>query len=244
MRINKYLSACGLCSRREADRLLEAGHVSVNGKTAQSGQQVEENDLVSVDGRPVVPLREKTYLKLYKPVGIVCTSDRREKDNVIDYVHYPVRITYAGRLDRNSEGLLLLTDDGDMIEALMRSKNAHEKEYEVTLTREMTEKEHNALCAGVWLEDLQKKTRPCRIEHLKGTTYRFVLTQGLNRQIRRMCRSLGIGIIKLKRVRISSVELGDMKPGEYRPLTEEERRKLLSVKAENRSGQGRAFLLE
>ena len=128
MRINKYLSACGLCSRREADRLLEAGRVSVQGKPAESGMQVEEGMTVCVDGVPVRPAAEKTYLKLYKPVGVVCTSDRREKDNVIDYIHYPVRVTYAGRLDRNSEGLLLLTDDGDLIEALMRSRNAQEKE--------------------------------------------------------------------------------------------------------------------
>ena len=244
MRINKYLSACGLCSRREADRLLEAGRVSVNGKIVQSGMQVEEGDRVSVDGRPVVLLQEKTYLKLYKPVGIVCTSDRREKDNVIDYIHYPVRVTYAGRLDRNSEGLLILTDDGDLIESLMRSKNAHEKEYEVTLTREMTDKELDAMRSGVWLEELQKKTRPCRISRVEGKTYRFILTQGLNRQIRRMCRSLGIGIKKLKRVRVASIELGDLKPGECRPLTDEERSVLLAVKEESGTGQKSAFLLE
>ena len=229
MRINKYLSACGLCSRREADRLLEAGRVSLNGITAENGMQVEEGDTVAVDGKEVAPLTEKTYLKLYKPVGIVCTSDSREKDNVIDYIHYPVRVTYAGRLDRNSEGLLLLTDDGDLIETLMRSRNAHEKEYEVTLSREMMADEMKALRAGVWLDELGKKTRPCTIEQIEGKTYRFILTQGLNRQIRRMCRSIGIGIIKLKRVRVASVVLGDMKPGELRPLTEEEKRRLLET---------------
>ena len=229
MRINKYLSACGLCSRREADRLLEAGRVSLNGITAENGMQVEEGDTVAVDGKEVAPLTEKTYLKLYKPVGIVCTSDSREKDNVIDYIHYPVRVTYAGRLDRNSEGLLLLTDDGDLIETLMRSRNAHEKEYEVTLSREMMADEMKALRAGVWLDELGKKTRPCTIEQIEGKTYRFILTQGLNRQIRRMCRSIGIGIIKLKRVRVASVVLGDMKPGELRQLTEEEKRRLLET---------------
>ena len=229
MRINKYLSVCGLCSRREADRLLEAGRVSLNGITAENGMQVEEGDTVAVDGKAVAPLTEKTYLKLYKPVGVVCTSDSREKDNVIDYIHYPVRVTYAGRLDRNSEGLLLLTDDGDLIETLMRSRNAHEKEYEVTLSREMMADEMKALRAGVWLDELGKKTRPCTIEQIEGKTYRFILTQGLNRQIRRMCRSIGIGIIKLKRVRVASVVLGDMKPGELRPLTEEEKRRLLET---------------
>ena len=226
MRINKYLSACGLCSRREADRLLEAGRVSLNGKTAENGMQVEEGDTVCVDGKQAVLRTQKTYLKLYKPVGIVCTSDRREKNNVIDYIHYPVRVTYAGRLDRNSEGLLLLTDDGDMIEALMRSGNVHEKEYEVTVTRQLTPEELDILRGGVWLEDLARKTRPCRVEHMEGTTYRFVLTQGLNRQIRRMCRCLGVGIKKLKRVRVASVKLGDLKPGELRPLTNAEQRSL------------------
>lgn len=222
MRINKYISACGLCSRREADRLLEAGRVSLNGNIAESGMQVDEGDVVCVDGKEVVLLREKTYLKLYKPVGIVCTADRREKDNVIDFIHYPVRLTYAGRLDRNSEGLLLLTDDGAMIESLMRSGNGHEKEYEVTVTRKLNEDELQILRGGVWLEDLERKTRPCRVEHIEGTVYRFVLTQGLNRQIRRMCRSLGVGIKKLKRVRVASVVLGDMKPGELRTLSEAE----------------------
>ena len=220
MRINKYLSACGLCSRREADRLLEAGRVSVQGKPAESGMQVEEGMTVCVDGVPVRPAAEKTYLKLYKPVGVVCTSDRREKDNVIDYIHYPVRVTYAGRLDRNSEGLLLLTDDGDLIEALMRSRNAHEKEYEVTLSRELNNQELEHLRNGVRLKELDRTTLPCRIERIGVCCYRFVLTQGLNRQIRRMCRSIGIGIRKLKRVRVATVLLEDMRPGEIRELTE------------------------
>ena len=226
MRINKYLSACGLCSRREADRLLEAGRVSLNGKTAENGMQVEDGDAVCVDGKSVTPLTQKTYLKLYKPVGIVCTSERREKDNVIDYIHYPVRVTYAGRLDRNSEGLLLLTDDGALIESLMRSGNGHEKEYEVTVRRAFTPEEVSILRGGVWLEDLQRKTRPCRVELIGGTTYRFVLTQGLNRQIRRMCSCLGVGIRQLKRVRVASIELGDMKPGDLRVLTDEEVQRL------------------
>lgn len=188
--------------------------------------QAEEGDIVCVDGKRVDLLREKTYLKLYKPVGIVCTSDTREKDNVIEYIHYPVRVTYAGRLDRNSEGLLILTDDGAMIEALMRSGSGHEKEYEVTTSRALTPEELDILRGGVWLEELNRKTRPCRVEPIEGTTYRFVLTQGLNRQIRRMCRCLGVGIKKLKRVRVASVKLGDMKPGELRALTPEEKRSL------------------
>ena len=193
--------------------------------------QVNEGDVVCVDGKQITLLTEKTYLKLYKPVGIVCTSDRREKDNVIDFIHYPVRVTYAGRLDRNSEGLLLLTDDGSLIESLMRSGNGHEKEYEVTVNRIFTPEELDILRGGVWLEELHRKTRPCRIEHIDGTTYRFILTQGLNRQIRRMCRCLGVGIKKLKRVRVASVSLGDMKPGELRPLTAQEQRSLAAEAA-------------
>ncbi len=228
MRINRYLSSCGICSRREADRLLQAGRVSIDGKMAETGMQVEDGMRVCVDGRPVEPQRKHVYLKFYKPVGIVCTSDRREKNNVIDYIHYPVRVTYAGRLDRNSEGLLLLTSDGDLIETLMRSRNAHEKEYEVELSRRPEDEELERLRRGVYLEELDRTTLPCRIERMDGTTCRFILTQGLNRQIRRMCRSVGIGIRKLKRVRIASLMLGDMRPGELRELTEDERRKILA----------------
>ena len=226
MRINKYVSMCGLGSRREADRLVEAGRVSINGQVAESGMQVEEGDTVCVDGKPITPPAEKTYLKLYKPVGIVCTADPTEKNNVIDYVHAQARVTYAGRLDRNSEGLLLLTDDGDLIDALMRSKSAHEKEYEVTLSRVMRKEEIERMTAGVYLEELERTTLPCRIDFLGSTTYRFVLTQGLNRQIRRMAETFGLRVRKLKRVRVATLELGDLKKGEWRPLTEEEVRAL------------------
>ena len=227
MRINKYVSTCGLCSRREADRLIEAGRVSINGQIATSGMQVEEGATVCLDGKVIVPPENKKYYKLYKPVGIVCTADPREKDNVMDYVHTPTRVTYAGRLDRNSEGLLLLTDDGDLIEALMRSGDVHEKEYEVTLSRVLRKDEIESMSAGVYLKELERTTRPCRITLLGGTTYRFVLTQGLNRQIRRMADAFGIGVRKLKRVRIATLSLGDLKKGELRELTEEEAAALL-----------------
>mgnify|MGYP004444302187 CR=1 FL=1 len=229
MRINKYLSICGLCSRREADRLVEAGRVSLNGKTAENGTTVSEGDLVCVDGRCIEPAASRTYLKLYKPVGIVCTSDSREKNNVIDFVNYPARVTYAGRLDRNSEGLLLLTDDGDLIQELMRSANAHEKEYIVTLSREMTKEERIRLQNGVYLPDLGQETKECRILPMGEKTYRFILTQGLNRQIRRMCRTCGLYVRRLKRIRIASLELGSMQPGDCAELTEKERDALLSA---------------
>ena len=234
MRINKYLSTCGLCSRREADRLLEAGRVSINGKPASAGMQVEEGMEVLVDGKPVYPPAQKTYLMLNKPAGIVCTADSREKNNVIDYVNSPVRVTYAGRLDRNSEGLLLLTDDGDLTEALMRSRNAHEKEYEVTVSRRIAPEELRQMRAGLYLEELDRTTLPCRIEWIEGNTYRFVLTQGLNRQIRRMCEAMGIGVRKLKRVRIATLLLGDLPEGEWRPLTAQETEALKQAVAEDR----------
>lgn len=227
MRINKYLSECGICSRREADRLLTAGEVTVNGNIAEPGQQVQETDQVCLRGTPVSVLREKTYLKFYKPVGIVCTSERREKRNLTDYLNYPVRVTYAGRLDRESEGLLLLTDDGDLIDALMRARNRHEKEYEVEVNRPVTEDFLKRLRTGIYLKELQVKTRPCQAEKRGENGLRLVLTQGLNRQIRRMCRACGYEVKKLKRVRVANLKLGDLKPGEYRELTSVERQELL-----------------
>ena len=203
---------------------------------------VEEDADVRVDGRSVRPLAAKTYLKVYKPVGIVCTADPREKNNVIDYIHSPVRLTYAGRLDRNSEGLLLMTNDGDLIEELMRSRNAHEKEYEVTVSRRIAPEELRQMRKGLYLKELGRTTRPCTIEPVSETMYRFVLTEGLNRQIRRMCEYMGIGVRKLKRVRIATLRLGDLPPGRWRELTEQERLELFravgkqdpSAKAEER----------
>ena len=229
MRINKYLSACGLCSRREADRLLEAGRVSVNGKTASTGMDVEEDVDVRVDGRSVRPLAEKTYLKVYKPVGIVCTADPREKNNVIDYIHSPVRLTYAGRLDRNSEGLLLMTNDGVLIDAMMRGANGHEKEYIVRVKSRITDADLERMRKGVRLRDLDVTTRPCRVERLGDFTFRIILTQGLNRQIRRMCRAVGNEVKKLKRVRVLNIELGSMKPGEMREITGSEFEELYRI---------------
>ena len=226
MRINKYLSTCGLCSRREADRLLAAGRVSINGEPAATGAQVEEGMEVCVDGVPVRPLKEHSYVLLNKPVGVVCTADPREKNNVIDYLHWPVRLTYAGRLDRNSEGLLLLTDDGDLIDALMRGRFAHEKEYEVTLSRDLTEEELERLRSGVELGELGRTTRPCDIDRTGERRYRFVLTQGLNRQIRRMCAAVRVGVRRMKRLRIATLSLGTLRPGEHRELTAEELRLL------------------
>lgn len=226
MRINKYLSECGVCSRREADRLVEQGAVLINGVKAVSGSQVEEADCVQVRGKSVSRKQEKIYLKLYKPRGIVCTADRREKKNLIDFLKYPERITYAGRLDRDSEGLLILTDDGDLINAMMRARERHEKEYLVTVDRPVTEDFIEKLKAGVYLEELEVTTRPCRAEKTGEYSFRIILTQGLNRQIRRMCRSCGRQVRTLKRIRVVNIQLDGMKTGDCVPLTEEEKQEL------------------
>lgn len=233
MRINKFLSECGICSRREADRLVQAGHVSVNGKPALMGMDVSDADDVCVDGRAVHRQVTKTYLRFYKPKGIVCTFEASEPHNLRKCLEsLDVRVTYAGRLDRNSEGLMILTDDGDLIDRMMRARNGHEKEYEVTADRPVTEAFLIKIQKGVYLEELGVTTRPCRAWQTGERSFHIVLTQGLNRQIRRMCAVCGYKVSELKRVRIVNVLLGDMKPGEIQPLTDAERRELLSRTAE------------
>lgn len=226
MRINKYLSEAGICSRREADRMIAEGRVTVDGAAAETGMQVDASRNICVDGRPVQGREKKVYLKFYKPRGIVCTADRREADNLADYLSYPVRVTYAGRLDRDSEGLLLLTNDGDLIDRLMRARNGHEKEYEVTTEQEFTEAFLDKIQKGVYLRELGVRTRPCRARRIGEKGFRIVLTQGLNRQIRRMCAAFGVRVRTLKRVRILNLELDGMSPGEYRELKPEEFREL------------------
>ncbi|MCQ2509412.1 MAG: pseudouridine synthase [Lachnospiraceae bacterium] len=236
MRINKYLSECGVCSRREADRLVEAGEVLINGQPAVSGSQVEEMDQVLVKGKAVSRKQDKTYLKLYKPRGIVCTSDKREKKNLIDYLRYPVRVTYAGRLDRDSEGLLILTDDGDLINAMMRARENHEKEYLVTVDRPITSEFLEKMRRGVYLEELEVTTRPCKVEFVDETTFRIILTQGLNRQIRRMCQACGRKVRVLKRIRVVNIRLDGMKTGDCVPLTEAEKDELFRRVKVKRNG--------
>ena len=226
MRINKYLSEAGLCSRREADRLIQEGRVTVEGVPARAGMQVEESADVCVDGRPVRGREKKVYLKFYKPRGVVCTADRREPANLTEYLNYPVRVTYAGRLDRDSEGLLLLTNDGELIDRTMRARNGHEKEYEVTAEKEFSDAFLEKIQRGVYLRELGVRTRPCRAVRVDRTCFRIVLTQGLNRQIRRMCAVFGVRVRTLKRIRILNLELDGMKPGELRELEPEELREL------------------
>ncbi len=226
-RLNKYLAQCGVCSRREADKLIEAGKVLVNGQIADMGYKVTDEDVVQV-GKKVLGGKAKTaVLAFYKPVGVTCTEkDKYAEKMVNDYIDYPVRVTYAGRLDKDSEGLLLLTNDGDLINALMRGANGHEKEYIVKVNKEITDTFLEQMQKGVYLEELEVKTRPCKLEKMGKFTFRIILTQGLNRQIRRMCKTFGYEVVQLKRVRIMNVLLGKLIPGQYREITGEELKEL------------------
>lgn len=220
-RINKYLSEVGYCSRRAADKLIEEGRVTINGKVPEMGTKITEGDEVRVDGQLITtPDKKLVYLALNKPVGIVCTTDtRREKNNIIDFMKYPERIFPIGRLDKPSEGLILLTNDGDIVNKILRARNHHEKEYIVTVDRPIRPNFVAKMSNGVPI--LDQVTRKCVVERLSKHTFRIILTQGLNRQIRRMCEYLGYEVVKLKRVRIMNIEL-DMPTGEYRELTANE----------------------
>lgn len=224
MRINKYLSDAGFCSRRQADRLAEEGRITINGVRINAGAQVEESDTVCVDGKEICPEQKKVYLAFYKPRGIVCTAEKREKNNVIDYLNYPVRIYPAGRLDKESEGLLLMTNDGEIVNGIMRARNYHEKEYMVWVNRPVTDEFLERMKAGVPI--LDTVTRPCKARKIKENCFSIILTQGLNRQIRRMCEALGYRVVRLKRVRIMNIRLDGLEPGKYRELTESELRQI------------------
>ena len=226
MRLNKYLSEAGICSRREADRLIESGQVTVDGKKAVPGMQVEEGQQVRVGKRLITGKNEKVVLAVYKPTGVVCTEDMRVKNNIIRFIRYPVRVTYAGRLDKDSEGLLIMTNDGDLINRMMRARYGHEKEYKVTVEKPVTDEFIRKMAYGVHIRDEEKEldavTRPCTVTKIGKYTFSIVLTQGLNRQIRRMCDALGYKVTRLVRVRIMNIELGSMRPGEIRKLTKQE----------------------
>ncbi len=220
-RINKYLSEVGFCSRRAADKLIEEGKVTINGKIPEMGTKVCASDEIRVDGKLIQERTEKNvYIAFNKPVGIVCTTDRRvEKNNIIDYINYPSRIFPIGRLDKPSEGLIFLTNDGDIVNKILRAKNNHEKEYEVRVNRSISKSFIEQMSEGVPI--LDTVTRKCKVERINNFEFRIVLTQGLNRQIRRMCEYLGYEVLKLKRVRIMNVHL-DLPTGAWRYLTEEE----------------------
>lgn len=226
-RLNKFLADRGVCSRREADRLIEQGRVEVNGQTAAMGCRVTERDSVAVNGKQLQGRPSKVVLAFYKPVGVTCTEQDRHAEKIInDYVKYPVRVTYAGRLDKDSEGLLLLTNDGDLIEAVMRGLHRHEKEYTVKVNREIEPQFLEKMAAGIYLRELKQTTRPCEIRQTGRYTFQIILTQGLNRQIRRMCQACGYEVRQLKRVRVMNIELEDLAPGKYREVQGQELERL------------------
>lgn len=236
MRLNKFLSDAGVCSRREADRWAEAGRVTVDGEVARPGCQVGPESRVLVDGRPVEPEQDKVLLAVYKPRGIVCTTARHAGEaNILDLVGYPKRLYPVGRLDKESEGLILMTNMGELMDQILRSRNGHEKEYLVQIDRPVTLEFLENMRGGVPI--LDTVTRPCTVEKTGPDRFRIVLTQGLNRQIRRMCEALGCRVVSLKRVRVVNLTLGDLKPGEYREIQGDERQALLAaLKAGGKSG--------
>ena len=227
VRLNKYLSEAGVCSRREADRLIADGRVTVDGRIAQTGMRVSPGQEVRVGRKEKKKRDEMVVLAVNKPKGIVCTEEKRERNSIVRFLNYPIRVTYIGRLDKDSRGLLLMTNNGDIINRMMRSANCHEKEYKVTVDKEITEEFIEKMSGGVPI--LDTVTRPCRVTKIGKYTFSIILTQGLNRQIRRMCAALGYEVRDLLRVRVMNIRLGSLKEGEYRKLTDEELEELYSL---------------
>lgn len=227
MRINKFISETGICSRREADAYIEAKRVTINGNTAELGSTVELGDVVKLDGKQIGKKRKPVYIALNKPVGIISTTERHVKGNIVDFVNHKERIFPIGRLDKDSQGLILLTNDGDIVNKILRSENNHEKEYIVTVDKPITDSFLKGMASGVRI--LGTKTKPCKVRRISDTVFNIILTQGLNRQIRRMCQAFGYKVVKLKRIRIMNIKLGNLKIGEWRNLTKEELSELMRL---------------
>lgn len=224
-RLNKYISEAGVASRRAADRLIEDGKVTINGKPAVVGDRVYEDDVVAVNGKKIAKEEEDIILAFNKPRGITCTSNPEDKDNVIDYIGYPKRIYSVGRLDKDSQGLLLMTNNGELANQIMRSRGEHEKEYIVTVNKPVTKEFIKGMSNGVpILED--RITKKCFVEKIDDNTFRIILKQGLNRQIRRMCEYFDYDVVRLERVRVMNIELGKLKEGRYRNISKQEREEL------------------
>jgi 23S rRNA pseudouridine2604 synthase len=217
MRLNKFISETGVCSRREADKWIEAGRVTINGLGAGLGTQVADDDEVRIDGELIGVKKKQIYIALNKPVGVICTTEAHVKENIIDHVGLKERIFPVGRLDRDSEGLILLTNDGDIVNEILRSENNHEKEYVVTVDRPITDLSLSMMAGGVKI--MGEKTKPAKVARIDPYTFRIILTQGLNRQIRRMCSALGYKAQRLQRVRIMNIHVGNLKPGQWRHLS-------------------------
>jgi 23S rRNA pseudouridine2604 synthase len=234
MRINNYISSVGICSRRKADELITQGKVKINGKTAVIGQVVNPGDRVEVNGEYVKPYKNFVYIAFNKPVGVICTTERHVKNNIIDFINHPERIFPIGRLDRDSEGLILLTGDGSIVNEILRDKNNYEKEYIVTVDKEITPDFIQKMSKGVRIFNPVKntftRTKPCKVVKLDSYVFKIVLTQGLNRQIRRMCASFDYKVVKLRRIRIMDIGLKNLPPGKWRNLTESEVQSLLATR--------------
>lgn len=236
VRLNKYLSEAGICSRREADRLIEDGKVSVDGKVAVTGQKVLPTQKIIVEGKKAVREKEMILLAVNKPRGVVCSTDDRWGDVTIDaFLNYPKRVFPIGRLDKDSEGLLLMTNNGEILNKIMRAGNFHEKEYLVEIDRNVTRGFVEKMQKGVFLQELGVTTRPCKVKKTGERQFSIILTQGLNRQIRRMCKENGCRVVSLKRIRIMNIHLGNLKTGEYRNVTEEEMEVLFEQIKESRA---------
>lgn len=220
IRLNKYISETGICSRREADKMIEMGRVKINGTAALMGTKVLPGDKVTLDGKTLSNRSKTVYLALHKPKGITCTTEKKIKGNIVDFVDFPQRIFPIGRLDKDSEGLIFLTNDGDIVNKILRAGNNHEKEYIVTVDKPVTQEFISNMCSGVRI--LDTVTKPCKVKRLSKNVFNIILTQGLNRQIRRMCEALGYNVVRLVRVRIMNVKLGSLPVGKWRYLTETE----------------------
>jgi 23S rRNA pseudouridine2604 synthase len=227
MRINKYISETGFCSRRETDRLIEAKRITINGSICEPGDTVWPGDIVLIDGNPIAEKGNPVYLALNKPIGITCTAAKHIEGNIIDFVNYPGRIFPIGRLDKASEGLILLTNDGDIVNKIMRTEYNHEKEYIVTVDKPFTDSFIKGMACGV--EIVGVKTKPCQVTRITDNVFRIILTQGLNRQIRRMTKVFGYKVIKLERIRIMNIKLDHLPRGQWRDLTREELEQLMGL---------------
>ncbi len=235
-RLNKWLSRMGICSRREADRLIEEGRVLVDGIPAKTGQKVQPGQRIICDGREIAEAGQlpqpprKVLLAVNKPKGVVCTTSHKDRaENIVDFLNYPLRVYPIGRLDKDSEGLLLMTNQGELVNKIMRARNAHEKEYVVEVDKPVTDAFIKQMSAGVWLPELKVVTRPCRVKRLGERRFSIILTQGLNRQIRRMSQACGCHVIKLTRVRIMNISLGNLPSGSFREIKGEEYRQLIRL---------------
>ncbi len=220
MRLNKAIASSGFCSRRGADALISEGRVTINGKLAELGTQVEPSDQISVDGKPITESKPPIYLAFNKPIGIECTTNLSVRKNIVSYINYPERIFPVGRLDKPSEGLIIMTNDGDIVNKILRARNNHEKEYVVVVDKFITEEFLDQMRNGIPI--LDTITRKCEVEQIDGKCFRIILTQGLNRQIRRMCEYCGYEVWKLKRIRIMNIKLNDLPKGQYRHLSDTE----------------------